>query len=343
MASATEITTTRTFRLPIVAASLVLLLMLLCISSLFIGSRAISFMETISAFFHMDRTNNAHLVIMELRLPRTFIAVLAGMALGIAGVVIQAMTRNPLAEPGIIGINAGAALCVLIAVSVFQVASITIYLWFGFFGAGLAALTVLLLRRSIGRYRSPLHLILSGIGVTIVLSSLTGLLLINSSPIILDQFRYWSAGSVDGRGYDVLWVLIPCTVLGLLASGPLARQLNMMALGDDIAQSLGLNPRFVWVLAFGIIVLQAGSATAAVGPISFVGLVAPHLARMLCGGDYRWLLPVSAVLAGILLLLADMIGRFIALPNEVPAGIVALLLGGPFFVFVVRHYHAGKQ
>ncbi|UXM96454.1 iron ABC transporter permease (plasmid) [Bartonella sp. HY329] len=321
--------------------SLLSLTIAFCFIALFIGSKDISMQQTMAAIFSPDRSNNDHLVILELRLPRSFIAVLAGCALGLSGMIMQALTRNPLADPGIIGINAGAGFAVLFAVSIFHINSILHYIWFGFIGAGCAGFCVLLLSKHKGRFNNPLHLILSGVGVTIGLSSASGLLLINSSPIILDKFRHWSAGSVEGRGYDALVILLICVSIGLVICWFLAKQFNIVMLGDDIAQSLGLNLKKIWLLAFLAIIILSGSATAAIGPISFIGLVAPHLARFLFGYDYRWLLPASALLAGLLLLIADIVGRIIIAPNEVAAGILALLIGGPFFVYAVIKFHKG--
>lgn len=324
------------------AVGLVCLLILtigFCFVALFIGSKDISVQQTLTAIFSPNMDDDAHLVIMELRLPRSFIAVLAGCALGLSGVIIQALTRNPLADPGIIGINAGASFVVLLAASIFHINSILNYIWFGFIGAGCAGICVLFLSKHNGRFNNPLHLILSGVGITIGLSSASSLLLINSSAIVLDKFRHWSAGSIEGRGYDALIILVICVSIGLLSCCFLAKQFNIVMLGDDIAQSLGLNLKKIWLLAFFAIIILSGSATAAIGPISFVGLVAPHLARFLFGHDYRWLLPASALLAGLLLLSADIIGRIIIAPNEVAAGILALFLGGPFFVYAVTKFY----
>lgn len=321
------------------ALSLLLILFVgLCVISLFVGSRLIAPFETFKALFHTDLSNDAHLVIIKLRLPRCLTALLAGAALGISGLVIQVMTRNPLAEPGLIGINAGAALAVLGAATMFGLTSMIAYVWFGLAGAGIAGIVVFLLSRSLSHHNSPLHLILSGVGVTIVLSSITGLVLVNSSPLVFDQFRHWSAGSVEGRGYDVLSVLAVCVVGGITVAGFLARQLNIIVLGSDVARLLGVKLYRTWILALITVMLLSGSATAAVGPVGFIGLIAPHLARMFFGTDYRWLLPSSAVIAGLLLLCADIFGRVIAIPNEVPAGILALLMGGPFFIYVVWRY-----
>lgn len=321
--------------------SLLILTIGFCFVALFIGSKDISVQQTFAAIFSPNMSDNDHLVIMKLRLPRSFIAVLAGCALGLSGVVIQALTRNPLADPGIIGINAGAGFAVLLAASLFHINSILNYIWFGFIGAGCAGICVLFLSKHKGRFNNPLHLILSGVGMTIGLSSASSLLLINSSPIILDKFRHWSAGSIEGRGYDALIILLICVGIGLLICCFLAKKFNIVMLGDDIAQSLGLNLKKIWLLAFLAIIVMSGGATAAIGPISFVGLVAPHLARFLFGHDYRWLLPASALLAGLLLLSADIIGRVIIAPNEVAAGILALLLGGPFFVYAVVKFYKG--
>lgn len=310
----------------------------LMLASLMIGARTVPPGQVWAALTAFDPTNDLHLVLRELRLPRSLLALLAGAAFGIAGGVMQAVTRNPLAEPGLLGVNAGAAVAVVLGAAVLGLTTMAQYVWFGFLGAGLAGAAVFLLGRAHQSGTDPVRLVLAGVGLSVVLGALASLMILNGGLEVLDIFRNWGAGALDGRG---LAVLLPLS-LALLAGGGLALALspalNALALGAEIGQGLGLRPGRIWAMACLAVMVLAGTATAAAGPIGFAGLVAPHLARALTGPDNRRLLPLSGLFAAILLLSADIIGRLVAVPQEVPAGIVTALLGGPFFVHIVRRH-----
>lgn len=316
---------------------------LVAVCSLLIGSRAIGLGEIADAFWSYDPQNNQHLVIRELRVPRTLVAILAGLALGVAGALMQAVTRNPLAEPGLLGINAGAALAVIIGVTLFKLVSIVEYVGFAFAGAGLAALAVFILGQAHETGTNPVRLVLAGAGLSVMLASITGILLLNAPFEVFDSFRRWSAGSVEGSSFQTLGVLALVAAVGLALAIAIVGNLNAMALGTDLGQALGVNLRATWLLACLAVMLLAGAATAAAGPIGFVGLVAPHLARRVVGPDYRWIVPYAGLIAAILLLGADVIGRVVAAPAEVAAGIIALLIGGPFFIVIVRKFRMSRS
>jgi iron complex transport system permease protein len=322
-------------------AGLVVLL-LAVFASLVLGSRSISLADTVQALWMPDLQNNEHMIIRELRVPRTIIAILVGLALGVAGAVMQAVTRNPLAEPGLLGINAGAAIAVILGIVAFNLTSVSQYVWFAFAGAGLAGVAVFFLGQERHAGTNPVRLVLAGAGISVVLASVTGILIINAPTSVLDQFRHWSAGSVEGRGYDVIAILAVSIAAGLIAAFSIAGRLNALALGKELGAALGVDVYRTWFLSCLSVMLLAGAATAGAGPIGFVGLVAPHLARIVVGPNYRWILPYSALFAAILLLGADIIGRVIAAPSEIAAGIVSMLLGGPFFIFVVRRFRLSK-
>lgn len=306
--------------------------------SLAVGSRPVPLADLFDAFGAYDPLNDRHLVIWELRVPRTLVAILAGLALGVAGAVMQAMTRNPLAEPGLLGINAGAAVAVIIGIAAFHLTAMIHYVWFAFTGAGLAGIAVFILGRAHETGTNPVRLVLAGAGLSVMLGSLTGIIMLNAPLEVIDNFRNWWAGSIEGRGFDVAGVLAVTVGVGLAIASFISRDLNAVALGRDLGEALGVKLRRTWVLACLSVMLLAGAATAGAGPISFVGLVAPHIARLVTGPDHRWILPFSALFAAILLLSADILGRVVAAPSEVAAGIVALLVGGPFFIAVVRRY-----
>jgi iron complex transport system permease protein len=313
-------------------------LVLLSLASLAFGSRPIPLQAVLDAIFAHDARDDRHLIVWTLRLPRTAVALLAGLALGVAGAVMQAVTRNPLAEPGLLGVNAGAAVAVVLGACLFGATTMAGYVWFGVAGAGLAGVAVFLLGRAHETGTNPVRLVLAGAGLSVMLGAVTGIVLINAPLSVLDNFRNWAAGSVAGRGFNIAAILAVATACGLGTAFAISANLNAIALGEDLSKALGLDTRLTLVLACFSVMLLAGAATAAAGPIGFVGLVAPHLARTITGPDYRWLLPYSALFAAILLLGADCLGRVIVAPEEIAAGIVTALVGGPFFILIVRKF-----
>lgn len=317
-------------------------LALLALASLAIGSRPIALMTALDALQAYDPGNDLHLIIRELRVPRLFTAALAGAALGVAGAIMQAVTRNPLAEPGLLGINAGAAAAVVLGVTVFGLTRPAQYVWLAALGAGLAGAAVFLLGRAHETGTNPVRLVLAGAGLSIVLGAITGIAVINAPATAFDDFRHWAAGSVEGARSEVVTVLAVCVIAGLLVTLSVVGGLNALALGQELGQALGAAPHRIWLSACLAVMLLAGAATAAAGPIGFIGLIAPHLARALLGADHRWILPGSALFAAILLLGADLLGRVIAAPAEIAAGIVAALLGGPFFIVAVRRFRVSR-
>lgn len=313
----------------------VVLLIIVALASLAIGSKPIPIGTVVRALFHHDPTSNDILVIRTLRVPRTLVGILAGVALGLAGAVMQGVARNPLADPGILGIEAGAALFVVIGIHSFGVRSLSGYVWFAFAGALIASVVVYAIG-SVGRQgATPVKLALAGAAITTFLGSLTSAILIFDLAA-LDQFRFWAVGSLSGRSLDIVVQMAPFIAVGAAMAIASARSLNALALGDDVARSLGQRVGLTRAFAAGAVVLLVGASTAAVGPIAFVGLTVPHVARAFTGPDYRWVLPYSMVLAPTLLLTADIIGRVIARPGEVQVGIVTALIGAPFFIALVR-------
>ena len=306
------------------------------VASLFAGSRPMPPAAVIEALLRYNPQDDLHLIIWSLRLPRMCVAVLTGLALGTAGALMQALTRNPLAEPGLLGINAGAALAVMTGISLFGFVSIWEYVWFGLAGAGLAGAAVFVLGQAHETGTNPVRLVLAGAGLSVMLGSASSLIIINAPPDVLDSFRSWAAGSFEGRGLSVAAALALAAFCGVLIAQALAPGLNALALGRDTGAALGVNTRMLFSLSCVAIMLLTGAATAAAGPIGFIGLVAPHMARSIAGPDYRWILPFSGLIAAILLLVADVTGRLIAMPAEIAAGIIASLAGGPFFIAIVR-------
>ncbi|WP_067507878.1 iron ABC transporter permease [Actinoplanes sp. TFC3] len=303
--------------------------------SLAVGSQHVPFGTVLNALSHADPNRSDHLIVTEVRLPRTFVGLLAGAALGLAGAIIQAVTRNPLADPGILGINAGAGLFVVIGISVFGVGSLSGYVWFGFAGAAVSAVAVYVIG-SLGRGgATPVKLALAGAALTAALLSFTTGVLVTDVRTY-DQFRFWQVGSLSGRGADIAWQALPFLIAGVIVALISTRSLNALALGDDVATSLGQNVAVARLIAAAAVVLLCGTATAMAGPLVFIGLIVPHMARIITGPDHKWLLPYSMLLAPMLLLLADVLGRVIARPGEVQVGIITAIIGAPFFVILVR-------
>lgn len=327
----------------IVLALLVLLLLALFVASLALGSREIDLASVRTALLQFDAANNDHLIIWSLRLPRSLIAILAGLALGFAGGLTQAVTRNPLAEPGLLGVNAGAATAVIFGVAVFDLTDIGSYMWLGLVGAALSSCAVFLLGRASKGGTDPVRLVLAGAGLSIVLGSVTGIIVLNAPTDVLDDFRMWAAGSVEGRGFDIVQVLGIFVLVGTVISMLVASGLNAVALGDELGRALGARTDLILLGACVAVTVLAGSATAAAGPITFLGLVAPQLARTFVGPDCRWILPMSGLAGACVLLLSDIVGRLVAAPDEVAAGIIVLLIGGPFFVMAARQFRVRQS
>lgn len=298
-----------------------------------VGSRTIPAGTVVDVLFHPDGSD-ASTIVHDLRLPRTVLAVAVGVALGVAGALMQGHTRNPLADPGLLGVEAGAAFAVVLGIHALGVTRLTGYAWFSLAGAGLAALAVLAIGSS-RRGPDPVSLELAGTAVSALLFSLTQAILLRDVDT-LDDYRAWSVGSVAGRGWDVLWQVLPFLLVGLLLAALSASGLDLLQLGDDVASALGLHPARHKVVGVAAVVLLTGAATAACGPIGFVGLVVPHVARSLVGIDHRWVIACSGLLGALLVLLTDVLGRVLVRPAELPVGIVMALVGGPAFVLLVR-------
>ncbi|HUQ56044.1 iron ABC transporter permease [Lentzea sp.] len=317
---------------------LVVLLAAGAVLSLVIGARALSPAEVWQGLFGDpgadQRLVEITLIVQTLRVPRTVLAIVAGVALGVAGALIQGHTRNPIADTGLLGVNSGASFAVVLAVHLFGLQNPVQYMWFAFLGAAASGVVVFGLS-SLGRGAgNPLTLVLAGQGVTIFLTAMTGAIALADKQA-LDVLRFFNAGSVQGVGWDVIAVAALFIAVGLLLAVLNLPAINLLNLGDDVARGLGVNialGRTIGVLA---VTLLAGAATAACGPIAFLGLMVAHIARWLTGPDYRFLVPYAGLLGALVLLVGDMAGRLVVRPAELQAGIVIALIGAPFFAALV--------
>ncbi|MEA5116867.1 MAG: iron ABC transporter permease [Propionicimonas sp.] len=312
---------------------LLLVLAAVMAASMALGSREVGWQDIMAAFGGAADTFEQAAVAK--RIPRTLLATLVGAALGLAGAVMQGVTRNPLADPGILGVNTGAALAVAIAVAGFGLVTYTGYIWTAIAGAAAAAVFVYAIG-SLGRGgATPLKLALAGAATSAALSSFITAVVLGRNDIA-STLRSWQIGGVGGGSFEAIGQVLPFLAVGMLISLASARSLNSLALGDELAAGLGERVALARaVAALGAVVL-CGAATAVCGPIGFVGLVVPHLCRLLIGPDHRWLLPFSAVGGAILLTGSDVVGRLVARPSEVDVGIITALIGAPFFISIVR-------
>ncbi|MDI3384750.1 iron ABC transporter permease [Streptomyces sp. B-S-A8] len=306
----------------------------LCVAlSLAMGARPVPLSTVIGALFG-DATGSDAVAVTGLRLPRTVIGLAIGAALGVAGAVAQGITRNPLASPTTLGINAGAGFAVVVAIFALHLTQPVEYVWFAFAGATGAALFAQALARR-GGDLDPVRLALGGTVLQMVLLSWTAALMLISQRT-LDEARFWLAGSMAGRPLDVLWPVLPMLVIGLVLAFAVSPALNALAIGDDSAQALGVPVSRIRLAGGIAVILLAGSAVAVAGPVAFIGLAAPHIVRALVGSDHRVLLPGCLVVGPLLLLAADVLGRLVIRPSELEVGIVTAFLGAPLLALLAR-------
>lgn len=324
---------TRGRRIVWLIAALVALL-LACAVSVALGAKPIP-PEVVADALWGGRDDSDAFIVRETRLPRMFLGVVVGIALGVSGALIQAFTRNPLADPGILGVNAGAAFAVTLAVAFWGVTSVSGYVWFAFLGAGVVTVIVYALG-SVGRGSvSPVQLTIVGVAVAALLGGITsGITLLH--PRAFDQMRDWGAGTLSGRGWEIVGGVTPWILAATVLALALAPALNIVALGDALAGSLGARIFRTRVLVIVAVTVLAGAATAAAGPIGFVGLMVPHICRWFVGPDQRWILGFTVVVAPLLVTVADVVGRVIIAPQELQLGIVTALIGAPVLVALAR-------
>ena len=316
-------------------ALLLVLVVVAALASIAVGTRSIGLGELWRSLVDRDLSTDAAVIVRQLRVPRTALGLLVGLALGVAGALMQGHTRNPLGDPGLLGVTAGASLAVVLAIAWFGIGTPSGYVWFAFAGA-LAGTVLVYVIGSAGRGGpTPVTLALAGAALSALLYALVRAVLV-SDQRTLDSFRFWVVGALAGRGADVAWQVAPFIAIGLVLAIANAPALNLLGLGEDVARGLGQRIWPARVVGLTAITLLCGAATAACGPIAFVGLVVPHAVRAVTGPDNRWLIPCSGLLGAALLLSADVLGRVVARPGELQVGIVLALVGAPFFIALVR-------
>lgn len=317
----------------------VLALIAVSAASIAVGSAQLPLSTVWAALTSPDGSID-HATILTLRAPRTLLGLLVGAALAVSGTLMQGLTRNPLADPGILGVNAGAGFAIVLGVSLFGVTRISDYLWFGFLGAVAAGFLVYLVAARGGGGATPLRLTLVGVALSAVLMGFSHTLAMLNTQTF-DRMRFWGAGTLADRPEGTIQVVLPFIIAGLILAATTARGMNALALGDDLARSVGSRIGWTRVRGMLAVTLLCGAATAAAGPIGFVGLMVPHAVRFLVGPDQRWIIPFSLVCGPILVLSADVIGRLIVAPAELQVGVLTAFLGAPVLIALVRRTKVG--
>ncbi|AFZ01591.1 FecCD family ABC transporter permease [Calothrix sp. PCC 6303] len=322
----------RLFIIGLVVALLILLTSL--IFSVTLGAAKIPLDAILQSFLSFDASRE-HLIIRTVRLPRSLLAMVVGASISVAGALMQGVTRNPLADPGILGVSSGAAFSVVMAIFLLGASTQGVYIWYAFLGAGITAFSVYFLA-SLGRGgATPLNLTIAGAAISSLLASLTSGVLIVSQRT-LEEIKFWLAGSLAGTDTSIILQVLPYVCIGMILALAISRQVTILSLGEDIAKGLGQQTTWVKIAAVICVLLLDGSAVAVAGAIGFLGLVVPHIVRFVVGVDYRWIIPYSALFGAILLLVADILGRLVIQPQEVPVGIMTALIGAPFFVYLAK-------
>lgn len=310
----------------------VICLLLAVLGSLAFGARYVDIHEVFNAFKNLN-DNSFNTIVVRERIPRTVFCLLAGGSLGVSGSLMQAVTRNPIADPSILGVNTGASLFVVSGIAFFQISTAGEYIWFALVGAAITAVFVYGIGSLGSGGATAIKLALAGAATSAALSSLVSAIVLPRENV-MNTYRFWQVGSVSGATWEGIATVLPFLIVGILIGLIAAPALNAMALGDDMAVGLGVRTGIVRIFAALAGVLLCGATTALAGPIGFVGLMVPHIVRLICGPDLRYIIPMSAVGGAILLTVADVIGRLIGYPGELEAGIVTAFIGAPILVFI---------
>ena len=309
-----------------------LVLLMLCIlASIMFGARPLSLQEVIEGL--MQNPDSSAASIIQKRVLRTIFCLCCGIALGISGALMQSVTRNPIADPSILGVNTGAALFVVCGMVFFQISTAHQYIWFALAGSVITSVFVFGIG-SMGRGgATPLKLVLAGAATTAALSSLTTAIMIPRS-YVMDQFRFWQVGSVGAGTWNSLTTFIPFLVVGVIVALISAPALNALALGDEVATGLGVKTGLLRFFAVFAGVILCGATTAVAGPIGFIGLLATHVIRLIVGSDQRWLIPLSAISGAVILTISDVLGRIIGRPGELEVGVLTAFIGAPILIIL---------
>jgi iron complex transport system permease protein len=309
-------------------------------ASMLVGSRFVAPADVLHFLVHPDPDDAISQTIWFSRVPRTVLVLVAGAALGVAGALMQAVTRNPMTDPGILGVNAGASLAVVVGLAFFGVTDISQYMWWSFAGAMITSVLVFVIGNTGSARGNPVRMTLSGVALGAVLSGFTSAVLLSNSEM-LQRLRGWSAGTTASQPLDATLAIVPIIAAGLIIALLSSRSLDVLSLGEASAVAIGAHPQRIRLVALVAIALLAGGATAAAGPIGFLGLLAPHLARMIVGPHQGWIMAYSVLIAPAIMGFADVLGRIIT-AGEVPVGIVTAFIGAPVLIYMVRRFRVSE-
>ncbi|WP_326511481.1 FecCD family ABC transporter permease [Clostridium intestinale] len=312
----------------------ILFLGLCVLASLAWGSKNVGFSQAINALLNSTDLSFSALVVRE-RIPRTIFGIMAGASLGISGALMQSITRNPIADPSILGVNTGASLFVVIGIAFFNINSANQYIWLALAGAGITAVVVYFIGSIGNGGATPIKLALAGAATSAVLTSLVSAIILPRSDA-MDKFRFWQVGSIGGANWDSIRLILPFVIVGLIISIAATPALNVLALGDDVATGLGVNIGVIRIICAVAGVILSGATTAIAGPISFIGLMIPHTIRLIFGSNLNGIVPLSAIGGAALLIISDVIGRVIGSPGEVQVGIITAFIGAPILIMIAR-------
>ncbi len=312
----------------------IFLLGICVIISLAFGSKNIGISQAINALLNSDDTSFAALVVQE-RVPRTIFSIMAGASLGISGALMQSITRNPIADPSILGVNTGASLFVVIGIAFFNINSANEYIWIALAGAGITSIFIYTIASIGSGGMTPIKLALAGSATSAVLTSLVSVIILPRSEVI-DAYRFWQVGSVSGATWESIDLMLPFLIIGLIISIISAPALDILALGDEVATGLGVNIGIIRIICAIAGVILCGATTAIAGPIGFVGLMIPHSIRLIFGSNLRGLVPMSAIGGAVILTISDVLGRVIGSPGELQVGIITAFLGAPILIIIAR-------
>ena len=311
---------------------LCILLIVTTIASIAFGSRSIGWSAILDGLFHPDLQDHESLVVRQ-RIVRTIFSFMCGAALGVSGALMQSVTRNPIADPSILGVNTGASLFVVVGIAFLNISAASEYVWLAIAGALITAIFVFTIGSLGYNGATPLKLVLAGAATSAILSSLVTAIMIPRQNV-MDQFRFWQVGSVGAGTWDSIHLMFPFLIVGVLIAIFAAPALNAMALGDEVATGLGVKTGVIRLISAFAGVLLCGATTAFAGPIGFIGLLAVHVIRLMIGPDLRFVIPLSALSGGIILTIADVCGRVIARPGEVEVGILTAFIGAPILIYI---------
>lgn len=314
--------------------ALIFLLLLCFLGSILLGYIKTSFVDLINTYINYTNSKE-HIIIKTSRVPRALTALFVGASLSVSGVLMQTLTKNPMASPGLLGVNSGAAFLMVLVYSYFPMLSPNYTILFSFIGAAIAVIFVYALAGGLKGSIQTFDLTLAGAAVSALFMSFTQVILFKDQKT-MEEIIYWITGSVEGRSLDILIKVTPYLFIALIISFILSKKLNIFSLGEEIAKGLGLNTELLKIQIIILVVVLAGASVAVAGPIGLVGLIIPHITRALVGSEFKWSLPYSMVLGSIFLLVSDISSRFIIYPKEIPVGALTAIIGTPFFIYIAR-------